>query len=245
VLFGGSIFGLFAGLYYWFPKFSGRLMGEGLGKAHFWITLIGFNLTFFPMHFTGLLGMPRRTYTYSPELNVSGLNMLSTIGALVLVVSVLVFIWNLVRSLQVGERAGDNPWDGATLEWATTSPPQEYNFAVVPAVHSSLPLCDAKYGMGEHAQSHRLGDELLGTSPGPDEQNPAHGPVAAKRRLEIHMPRPSIFPFICAMGLTLLFLGLIVTPVVSVIGLLWLLMGAYGWVFEPAVGTPAVVELDA
>ncbi len=243
VLFGGSILGLFAGAYYWFPKVTGRLLSERLGTWHFWLTFIGFNVTFFPMHFTGLLGMPRRTYTYSPDLGVSGLNMLSSIGAAILGISVLIFIWNVLRSLQVGERAGPNPWDGATLEWATNSPPDEYNFAVIPSVKSSLPLWDAKYGMSEHYQSHRLGDELVGTDPGPEEQNPAEGPKAERRRLEIHMPRPSIFPFIVGIGLALVFAGLIFSWVISVLGLLWMLMGIYGWSFEPAAGEPAVVEL--
>ena len=243
VLFGGSIFGLFAGIYYWFPKMSGRMLSDNLGKWHYWLTFIGFNVTFFPMHFTGLLGLPRRTYTYGEELGVGDLNMLSTIGAMILGFSVLIFIANLLRSLQVGERAGPNPWDGATLEWSIPSPPPVYNFAVVPSVQSSLPLWDEKYGVGEHDQGHRVGDELLGTSPEGDAQNPATGPLATKRRLEIHMPRPSIFPFIAGMGLTMLAAGLIFGWVLSVIGLLWILMGAYGWSFEPASGDQAVVEL--
>ncbi len=244
VLFGGAIMGLTAGAYYWFPKITGRFLSEKLGKWHFWLTLIAFNLTFFPMHFTGLLGMPRRTYTYGDYLNLTLLNQLSTIGALLLGLSVLLFAWNILWSLKYGEPAGDNPWDGATLEWAIPSPPPPYNFAVVPTVHSSLPLWDQKYGMPEHAQSHRLGDELLGTSPASELGLPEAGPaVAQRRRLEIHMPRPSIFPPLTGFGLGLMAAGLIYSPIISVVGLLWLFMGIYGWCYEPAAGEPAVVEL--
>ncbi|HEX4632778.1 MAG TPA: cytochrome c oxidase subunit I, partial [Gemmatimonadales bacterium] len=127
VLFGGTVLGLFAGMYYWWPKMTGRVLSETLGKWHFWLMLIGMNVAFFPMHFIGLLGMPRRVYTYSPDLGVSEMNLVSTIGAFLIALSMLVFIWNIIRTRTKGKIAGDNPWQGATLEWATSSPPAVYN----------------------------------------------------------------------------------------------------------------------
>jgi cytochrome c oxidase subunit I len=140
VLFGGTYFALNAGAYYWFPKITGRLLGERLGRWHFWLTFIGFNLTFFPMHFLGLLGMPRRVYTYPDLPGWAALNLAQTVGAFVLTLSVLAFIVNVIRGLRSGAPAGDNPWDGWTLEWATSSPPPAHNFAAVPVVHTLRPL---------------------------------------------------------------------------------------------------------
>jgi heme/copper-type cytochrome/quinol oxidase subunit 1 len=145
VLFGGTAFAVFAGIYYWFPKMSGRRIPEFMGEAHFWLTLVGFNLTFFGQHFLGLMGMPRRVFTY-PDLPYWGaLNMVSTVGAFVLLVSVLVFLTNIGLALAAGEPAGDDPWDAWTLEWATTSPPPEDNFVRVPPVGSRRPLWDLKH----------------------------------------------------------------------------------------------------
>src|SRR3954465_5841573 len=128
VLFGGSVFGVMAGLYYWFPKMTGRMLGEGLGKAQFLLMFIGFNLTFFPMHQLGLAGMPRRIYTYAEEAGWTTLNLLATSGALLMAVSCLLFLINVWRSRRHGAEAGHNPWGGPTLEWATSSPPRPYNF---------------------------------------------------------------------------------------------------------------------
>ncbi len=142
VLFGGTLFAIFAGVYYWFPKMTGRMLSEKLGLWHFWLTFIGFNLTFFVQHFLGLMGMPRRVATY-PDLPGWGiLNLTSTIGAFVLAISVLAFFWNVIHSWRKGEEAGDNPWKAWTLEWATTSPPPVYNFDSVPPVRGRRPLWD-------------------------------------------------------------------------------------------------------
>jgi cytochrome c oxidase subunit 1 len=117
VLFGGAIHGLFAGMYYWFPKFTGRMYDETLGKVHFVLMIVGFNLTFGPMHFLGIDGMPRRIYTYGAEQGWNGWNMVATIGAYMMGVSILIFAYNAIRSLRTGEPAPADPWDGATLEW--------------------------------------------------------------------------------------------------------------------------------
>ncbi len=144
VLFGGTVFGVFAGIFYWFPKMTGRLLNERLGKVQFWLMLIGFNLAFFPMHILGLLGMPRRVYTYASNLGWNELNLLSTIGAFILAAAILVFLWNFIVTLRSGEKAGDDPWDAYTLEWDTSSPPKPYNFEVVPTVRSRRPFYDKK-----------------------------------------------------------------------------------------------------
>ena len=144
VLFGGTVFGIFAGLYYWFPKITGKMLGERLGQVQFWLMLIGVNLAFFPMHILGLLGMPRRIYTYPDNLGWNDLNLLSTIGAFTLGVAIMVFVWNVFVSLRSGAKAGNDPWDAFTLEWDTTSPPEHYNFETLPVVRSRRPFYDKK-----------------------------------------------------------------------------------------------------
>jgi cytochrome c oxidase subunit 1 len=145
VLFGGLMFTLFGAIYYWFPKATGKMLSETLGKCHFWLLVIGFHLTFDTLHFAGLMGMPRRVYTYAAGRGWDGINLVATIGVIFQAAAVACLIWNIVRSLRNGRPAGNDPWDGWTLEWATTSPPAEYNFAVVPEVRSSRPLWDLKH----------------------------------------------------------------------------------------------------
>jgi cytochrome c oxidase subunit 1 len=144
-LIGGMVFGLFAGIYYWFPKATGKLLCDKLGRWHFWLFVIGFEMTFVPMHFLGMLGMPRRIYTYAPDRGWDFWNLISSLGAIVQVTAIAIFIWNVLDSLRTGEKAGDDPWDGWTLEWATSSPPPEYNFEKLPVVRSSRPLWDLKH----------------------------------------------------------------------------------------------------
>ena len=177
VLFGGSIFALTAGAYYWFPKMSGRMLNEGLGKVHFWLMFIGFNLTFFPMHFLGLHGMPRRVYTYPEGLGFELMNQIETAGSMVLGFSFLIFLYNVIRTWRQPANAPADPWNGATLEWSMPSPPQEFNFAEEPVVHSRDPLWETKR---EHG-----------------------GPLPEPRRVSgagIHLPNPSYWPIVTAAG---------------------------------------------
>jgi cytochrome c oxidase subunit 1 len=146
VLFGGSVFGVFAGIYYWFPKMTGRMLNETLGKIQFVIMFIGFNLTFFPMHQLGLAGMPRRIADYASNAGWSQLNMVATIGGFVIAASMIPFLWNVLVSLRSGKPAGDDPWEGNTLEWATSSPPPPYNFDHLPEIRSERPVFDARHG---------------------------------------------------------------------------------------------------
>jgi len=144
VLFGGSVFGLFAGLYYWFPKMSGRLMSEALGKLSFWLMFVGFNMTFLVQHSIGMEGMPRRVYDYSEDLGVAAYNLVSTIGAFILGIGVVITCVNVLWSIKRGKRAGNDPWQGNTLEWFTTSPPAVNNFDVIPRVRSVEPMKDIR-----------------------------------------------------------------------------------------------------
>jgi cytochrome c oxidase subunit 1 len=208
VLIGGLVFAVFGCLYYWFPKITGRFMNEKLGKWSFWLFFIGFNLTFMPQHWIGLLGMPRRVFTYYPELNLTGLNQLSSAGAYVQAVAVLLLFYNVLRSYRKGEPAGPNPWHGATLEWATASPPPEHNFNRIPTVHSREPMW---------VEADRVED-------------------AARGAMEphIHMPPPSHWPIFTAFGATLTF-ALFLTGLwwAPLVGLAWTAIGVVNWAYEP------------
>ncbi|HYM16194.1 MAG TPA: cytochrome c oxidase subunit I [Dehalococcoidia bacterium] len=225
VLFGGAIFGLFAGVYYWFPKFTGRMLSEGWGKMHFWLMLIGFNLTFEPMMVLGLLGMPRRVQTYPDGYGWGFWNMMATVGAFMIAASILVFIFNVIKSLRHGEIAGEDPWDARTLEWTIPSPPPPYNFAQIPQVHSLDDFWHKKYaedpdgvpvpvpaGASDHAAADAHADA-------------GHG---------IHLPSPSYFPIIAAFGLPLIALGLIYDVSFVAVGAAITIVGLYGWALEPA-----------
>jgi heme/copper-type cytochrome/quinol oxidase subunit 1 len=144
VLFGGSVFAIFAGLYYWFPKMSGRMLSEGLGKLSFWLMFVGFNLTFLIQHSLGMSGMPRRIYRYENAPQWGDMNLISTIGSWILGLGVLVTVVNVIVSVRSGRKAGNDPWKANTLEWFTQSPPPENNFDVVPRVRSVEPMKDIR-----------------------------------------------------------------------------------------------------
>jgi heme/copper-type cytochrome/quinol oxidase subunit 1 len=170
VLIGGSLFGLLAGAYYWWPKMTGRLLDERLGKVQFWLVFAGFNLTFFPMHQLGIDGMPRRVGDYAEATGWTDLNLLATAGSAVIALGVLVFLWNFVSSMRYGPPAGDDPWGGHTLEWATSSPPPHRNFLRLPPITSDRPVLDERLAMPP-----RLGTE-------PIERPPSRTQLRRRRR---------------------------------------------------------------
>jgi cytochrome c oxidase subunit 1 len=145
MLIGGLVFNLFAGFYYWYPKVTGRMWSDALGRAHFWLFLIGFHLTFDFMHIPGVLGMPRRIYTYDAGRGWELWNLIISLGVLFQAAGILCWVTNFVWSYFKGPAAGNDPWDAWTLEWSTTSPPREYNFATIPVVASRRPLWDTKH----------------------------------------------------------------------------------------------------
>jgi cytochrome c oxidase subunit 1 len=145
VLIGGLLFTIFAAIYYWFPKVTGRMLSERVGRWHFWLFAFGFNLTFLPQHVSGVLGMPRRIYTYDADRGLELWNALSTAGVPFQIAGVLLLVLNMAWALRKGAPAGDDPWDAWTLEWATTSPPPAYNFETIPTVRSRRPLWDLKH----------------------------------------------------------------------------------------------------
>jgi heme/copper-type cytochrome/quinol oxidase subunit 1 len=185
---------------------TGRLMNEKLGKWHFWLSFIGMNLAFFPMHFIGLLGMPRRIYTYSPELGLDTLNLVSTIGAFLIGISVLIFIYNAWWSRRHGQIAGNDPWGAPTLEWTIPSPPPPYNFSVIPEVVSRLPRWSV-------TQTKAIPE----VPPEP-----------------IHLPGGSYWPVVTAFGILVMAAGaLLHTLWVVLLGGAILVVGIYAWAFEP------------
>jgi cytochrome c oxidase subunit I+III len=201
VLIGGAVFPLFGAFYYWFPKFTGRMLDERLGKWNFWLFFIGFNLTFFPMHNLGLHGMPRRVYTYPADMGWNTLNLVASIGAGIIALSALLFIVNVLRSWRRGAVAGDNPWGASTLEWAVQSPPRPYNFARVPVVHGREPLWQPAI-----PPTHVTG---LSTE---DREQLVTTVLDARPDHRFTDPQPSIWPLISAIATTVLLIGSIFTP---------------------------------
>jgi cytochrome c oxidase subunit 1 len=212
VLFGGSAFALLGGLYYWWPKVTGRLLDERLGKLNFWLMVIGFNLTFFPMHILGAEGMPRRIYRYAPAMGWDTSNMLATIGAFTMGLSVLALLINIFKTMRNGEVSGPDPWDGRTLEWAIPSPPPEYNFREIPLVRARDQFWHDKYGYES-------------ATPPPVPVHRAHGG-------EIHMPAPSIYPILLAAGITMCVAGMMIWTRVAITGFLLTIYCAIAMAFE-------------
>jgi cytochrome c oxidase subunit 1 len=194
VLFGGSMMGIWAGVYHYFPKMTGRRMSERLGTWHFWLTFIGMNLAFFPMHFSGLYGMPRRVYQYDAGQGWETFNLMSSVGAYLLAIGTAIGVWNMIRSRTKGREAGNDPWGAPTLEWSIPSPPPEYNFAQIPTVRSRYPLWDLKKGPGAPP---------VPTAPA------AHTRVPTARELGIPMPNPTIKPLFVALFMVTMIGGMI------------------------------------
>src|SRR3954449_7446503 len=218
VLIGGAVFPLIGAIYFWFPKITGRMLSEHLGKWNFWLAFIGFNVAFFPMHILGLQGMPRRVYTYLPEMGWGPLNLLASVGALILIVSFILLLVNSVMSATRGDLAPDNPWDAGTLEWATTSPPAPYNFSRIPFVTHREPLWDNRETLpvvtGLSVDSREL---ISGTVP---EAFPQHRESS---------PAPSIWPLLAAIAVGASFLASIFTPWAVVWGSIPVAMALVGW----------------
>jgi cytochrome c oxidase subunit 1/cytochrome c oxidase subunit I+III len=205
VLLGINVFPVIGGVYYWFPKFTGRMMSERLGKLGFWTMFVGFNLGFFPMHIAGLLGMPRRVYTYAPDMGWNTVNLLTSIGSFVFALGVLVFIVDVVWSYRRGPVAGANPWDAPTLEWSVASPPPPYNFATLPFVASRHPLWEDRLDTPSGAERSQLdegyildhGREALATTP-----------LEALPDAILRMPSDSFAPFLLGLFAASLFGGM-------------------------------------
>ena len=231
VLFGGAMFGYVAGIYYWFPKWTGRMLHEGLGKLHFWLMLIGFNLTFGPQHILGLNGMPRRIYTYGEGMGWSFWNLMSTVGAFVIFVSFVVFLWNIIRThwMAKGIPGGDDPWDGRTLEWSISSPPPVHNFDEVPIVHGLDEFWHRKYGEDKDGRAVRIASDRDRAVPDGFEDDETGVE-------DIHMPSPSYYPILASFGLVVGGYGLLYLPwgwLGVGAGMTLTLWGLFGWSLEP------------
>ena len=222
VLFGGAIMALMSGVYFWFPKFSGKMFNEKQGQIHFWLMMIGQNLSYFPMHFVGLDGMPRRIYTYVDGMGWELWNGVSTFGVFILIAGFLVFIYNMVNSWKNGEPAPGDPWDARTLEWSIPSPPPEYNFKEIPVVRSLDDWWATKQG-----NPHREVPASGGS--GGYEEESGHG---------IHLPQPSYWPLVVSLGVFIaaygvVFNDLIVPWAIAIIGTFIGFVGVYAWSLEP------------
>lgn len=214
VLFGGSLFAIMSGIYYWYPKASGRMLSESIGKVNFWLMFIGMNVTFFPMHFLGMDGMPRRQYTYDSSYGWDFWNLVATIGVFLLAAGIIAFVHNFFRSLRKGEIAGNDPWDARTLEWAIPSPPPEYNFKEIPVVHSRDAFWEMK-------QQGNTGEQGSGAAYGEEEHH------------DIHMPSPSYWPLVIAIGMTAAAYGMLYSYPLAGLGAFVTMVGIYAWSMEP------------
>jgi cytochrome c oxidase subunit I len=215
VLIGINLFPVVGAAYFWFPKMSGRMLDERLGRWNFWTMFLGFNLAFLPMHLTGMLGMPRRIYTYPEGMGWDTLNLVTSVGSFVFAIGVLLFFINVAKSWKSGALAGANPWDAPTLEWSVSSPPPPYNFAVIPTVGSRHPLWEQR--LNEEGAVSSLdrgmlldtGKETIGTSA-----------LDAEPDMVLEMPEDSLAPFLLTIGMSVLFVGLLLKdwPVTAVGG---------------------------
>lgn len=248
VLIGGVTFPMFAAIYYWFPKFTGRLLNETVGKIQFWLFFIGFNVTFFPMHILGLLGMPRRVYTYPVEFGWEGYNLVATVGAFMIAGSVAIFLGNLVYSLRRGERAGADPWGADSLEWSTASPPINHGFTRIPVVRSRHPLWDEEKDVPDAAPPAEASTDGYGYS---DRLSQAMvqwpykwraalvtSTVDAKPVEIFRVATPSVWPFIAAVGMGIVFASEVFNlhlAALGGLGIIFISVVAWNWPDKPVM----------
>jgi cytochrome c oxidase subunit 1/cytochrome c oxidase subunit I+III len=239
VLLGINVFPVVGGIHFWFPKITGRMMDERLGKWTFWTMFIGFNLAFFPMHLIGLMGMPRRVYTYSADLGVGGYNLLISFGAFLFASGVLLLLLNILRSRTAGAVAGPNPWDAPTLEWSVSSPPPPYNFAVIPVIASRHPLWESRLGETEDRSTIEHGFVL-------DEGKETVGITVldAEPDVILKMPGDSLLPLLAALGMMVIFVGmLLVNYWIAAAGAVWIVLILLRWLMprdHPSTERPAL-----
>jgi heme/copper-type cytochrome/quinol oxidase subunit 1 len=225
VLFGGAVFPIFAGLHYWYPKITGRMYNERLAQIAFWLFFVGFNLTFFPMHILGLEGMPRRVYTYPAGMGWDGINLVETIGAFLLAFAILLVVLNFAVCRLLGRAAPNDPWGSNTLEWATTSPPPEYNFPVIPKVRSADPNWDV-VDREEDARRLERGELVLAEG----HEALATTVLDADADQVLEMPPESPWPLVVMLALALGFVGLLTSHfVIAAIGAGAVVAALAGW----------------
>ena len=218
VLIGGAVFPLLGAVTYWFPKMTGRMMSERLGRWTVGLLFVGFNLTFFPMHLLGLEGMPRRVYTYQPEMGWGPANLFVSLSSCVVAIGFGMFFWNAVRSARVGQPAGDNPWDAATLEWATSSPPPAYNFVRIPVVTSANPLWNEPDSLPVATGLRLDRREVVITTVGD-----------ARPEVRESSPRNSIWPFLAAIATSIMLVASIFSPWAVIWGSVPIAITLIGW----------------
>lgn len=244
VLIGGVVFPIFAAIYYWMPKFTGKMLNEKLGKWNFWLMFIGFHVTFFPQHISGLMGMPRRVYTYPPGMGWDIFNLISTIGAVVLAAGVLVFLVNFFYSNRTGATVGRNPWGADSLEWALESPPANYGFSVLPIVHGRHPLWDQD---SLTKGTERVEGIVQGLARWPIKWRAALiTSITDAAPVEIfRVSGPSFWPVVCAVGLVTVFGSEIFSlRPVALLGIGVLLIGVVGWNWPQANPTSEEEERE-
>ena len=234
VLFGGAIFGLFAGFYYWWPKIFGKMLNETIGKFSFWLMFFGMNLTFGPMHMIGLQGQPRRMYVWTENragegfFNIGFWNMVASIGSFVLAFGILMFLINIYYTWRKGPVSPLDPWDARSLEWMTTNPPKEHNFDAIPTVHHLDEFFHRKYEEDEETgeiKQVRTAEDILAEQ-------------TANAESHIHMPSPSYWPLVLSVAIFIVGIGVIYNRFVAVVGALGILLAMYGWSLEPGTAEP-------
>jgi cytochrome c oxidase subunit 1 len=229
VLFGGAVFGLFSGFYYWWPKVFGKLLNEKLGTWNFWMMVIGMNMTFGPMHILGLQGQPRRMYQWTEARAGEGLfnfgfwNLFASIGSIVLSIGVLLFLINIVITARNGKVAPLDPWDARSLEWMTSNPPKEHNFDSIPTISHLDEFFHRKYQEDASGQMVKVktAEQVMKEL---EDNADAH----------IHMPSPSYWPILLAAGLPVIAFGVIYSIPIAIFGGVIVLFGCYGWSIEPS-----------